>query len=579
MEMQSGGAVRNAISRERSAGVPASSIRFARLNREGVTEFVTGTGGTMLGEWAWDKWGKGGPPPQQGGAEFNMTRLNSLNTASSLEVDTRAGDLNLSGRAIANSKVRGDYDNYLLEKRAEEVAKINKDYVEGASAAMALKIGMWTAIGGMAINSALGAASNWWSNKKQEWAMGDYKAAGGGAAYETTNADVQSKNSAFQNPELIAGGEMTQAEYRAEMAKGAHGRTGTYNPYTGQRGKSMIVNESFGASASGIAQIQENYPSTIKSSETPAGTKYPHSISKGNIWVNPKEYNAAKKAGSGHNFNVRVYTFPESISTYDQVRSRTSTFSPTFSEMASKYGTPAAEDIVIEANAAGGSIKKTKSEQISDHVIKSKVRAAKRENPLLSSLKFERGGAVPSMLTNGEFVFSKNSAESIGPEALTRINQFADGGHVFGRGGIDNVGPVMLQEGEFVVRAESARKMESRQPGILSLLNEKPRVARGLLGYHDGGVVGNSTPLTMTTEDIEKAPRASSTPEVKGGSGEVTNNINISVNVAKDGSATVTEDAGGEGDYSQAKGLSEKIKSSVLDVIIQEKRIGGSLYF
>ena len=183
------------------------------------------------------------------------------------------------------------------------------------------------------------------------------------------------------------------------------------------------------------------------------------------------------------------------------------------------------------------------------------------------------------MLTNGEFVFSKKSAEAIGPEALTKINRFAEGGHVFGRGGIDNVGPVMLNEGEFVVRAESARRMESKTPGILSMLNERPQAARGLLGYQEGGPVGSTTPAPMQSAVYEANPTSEPKATTEGGESGVTNNINISVNVASDGSASVTTNSEEGSDYSQAKGFSEKIKSSVLDVIQQEKRVGGSLSF
>ena len=84
-------------------------------------------------------------------------------------------------------------------------------------------------------------------------------------------------------------------------------------------------------------------------------------------------------------------------------------------------------------------------------------------------------------------------------------------------------------------------------------------------------------PATMKSDVYETNPSSQSTDTAQGGELGVTNNINISVNVASDGSASVTTDSEGGSDYSQAKGFSEKIKSSVLDVIRQEKRVGGSL--
>ena len=61
------------------------------------------------------------------------------------------------------------------------------------------------------------------------------------------------------------------------------------------------------------------------------------------------------------------------------------------------------------------------------------------------------------------------------------------------------------------------------------------------------------------------------------GSSATTNNINVSVKIDSSGRETVESSAEGEGSYQREKDLSMKIKSAVLEVIRQEKRVGGEL--
>ena len=66
-----------------------------------------------------------------------------------------------------------------------------------------------------------------------------------------------------------------------------------------------------------------------------------------------------------------------------------------------------------------------------------------------------------------------------------------------------------------------------------------------------------------------------------GGSGGNVGSINITVNVDKSGSTTQTQStSGGSAIDEQAggKGLAERIRSTVVNVINEEKRVSGSLF-
>ena len=136
-----------------------------------------------------------------------------------------------------------------------------------------------------------------------------------------------------------------------------------------------------------------------------------------------------------------------------------------------------------------------------------------------------------------------------------RIGRYATGGHVSGKSGIDQI-PAMLSEGEYVVRASSARQLG------------KPMLDRINAGkFNDGGAV---TPLTESSET--------------GTSGGNTNNINITVNMDKgSGKSEKKDDKGGanpkdsSADQEKSSQLAEKVKQQVISVIMDEKRPGGLL--
>jgi hypothetical protein len=135
------------------------------------------------------------------------------------------------------------------------------------------------------------------------------------------------------------------------------------------------------------------------------------------------------------------------------------------------------------------------------------------------------------------------------------IRNYASGGYISGKSGIDQI-PAMLSEGEYVIRASSARQIG------------KPMLDRINSGkFNDGGPVDKSG--------------VSSTEESSGN----TNNINISINIegssVKDQSGEAgfggTGIAAGDNKKEGVKAFSEKIKQQIVSVIVEEQRPGGLL--
>jgi hypothetical protein len=132
-----------------------------------------------------------------------------------------------------------------------------------------------------------------------------------------------------------------------------------------------------------------------------------------------------------------------------------------------------------------------------------------------------------------------------GGEAMSK------GGMVRGSAGIDKVGPIMLDRGEYVIKASSVNKIEKQYPGFFEQLNSAK--------MKDGGVVDpSSSQVSNTTETVNNTDSSSS-------------NVTVNINVSSGGGSSV--DGGGAGDQA----LASKIKEAVVGVISQEKRVGGML--
>jgi hypothetical protein len=210
-------------------------------------------------------------------------------------------------------------------------------------------------------------------------------------------------------------------------------------------------------------------------------------------------------------------------------------------------------------------------------------------------LKKANGGSIPAMLTAGEAVIPQPIARRIGYDNLNKMNTTGQIPVVKGKGGIDNVGPVGLSEGDFVIRKSSTEKLLRENPTMMRFAMQNPEgFKRGEQGYYQGGIVGTTpTAPRISTAPQQKTQTSSSPvnrlqpmldamqPSTNNASSnttnnDVTNNINVNVTVDQNGREKVSTETS-EGSYEQEQKLAMKIKTKVLEVIREEKRIGGEL--
>jgi len=125
------------------------------------------------------------------------------------------------------------------------------------------------------------------------------------------------------------------------------------------------------------------------------------------------------------------------------------------------------------------------------------------------------------------------------------------GGKVHGPGGIDKVGPVMLDKGEYVVKASSVQKVEKKYPGFFNKLNT--------IKMNQGGIVDS--------------PESKKTETVNTQSENQTNSSNVTVNINVSPNGSVSTEGGGPNEQEFAS----RIKDAVVNVISQEQKIGGVL--
>lgn len=203
------------------------------------------------------------------------------------------------------------------------------------------------------------------------------------------------------------------------------------------------------------------------------------------------------------------------------------------------------------------------------------------------------GGSIPAMLTAGEGFIPAPIAKRIGYGNLEAMNRSGSLPIVQGKGGVDNVGPVGLSEGDFIIKKSSTDKLMKENPNMLRFALQNPEgFKKGDTGYYEGGIVGTdgatsiSQPGLATSssgqpvnriQPLMEAAQAQQQEKVQHSqNNEVTNNINVNVTIDSSGNERVETDSS-QGSYEQEQDLAMKIKSSVLEVIREEKRIGGEL--
>ena len=120
-----------------------------------------------------------------------------------------------------------------------------------------------------------------------------------------------------------------------------------------------------------------------------------------------------------------------------------------------------------------------------------------------------------------------------------------------GPAGIDKVGPVMLDRGEYVIKASSVNKVEKQYPGFFDRLNS--------IKMNEGGSVAEAASKVTNTENTTNEDNSSSS------------NVTVNINVSSGGETTA------EGGGQSQQDFAYKIKDAVIGVIANEKRVGGML--
>lgn len=123
------------------------------------------------------------------------------------------------------------------------------------------------------------------------------------------------------------------------------------------------------------------------------------------------------------------------------------------------------------------------------------------------------------------------------------------GGPVSGESGIDRI-PAMLSEGEYVIRADAARKIG--RPALEQINSGR---------YNTGGIVASNSAGTSAQDS----------------GGSMSNNISITVNVSDSGTSESKEKEGSNDKKDKMDKMSARIKDQVVTVIKEESRPGGLL--
>jgi hypothetical protein len=171
-----------------------------------------------------------------------------------------------------------------------------------------------------------------------------------------------------------------------------------------------------------------------------------------------------------------------------------------------------------------------------------------------SSIESNQDGRGPALYQKDKTEYNRlvDKTKKINSGFFGSLEHMNAGGQVTGPAGIDKVGPVMLDSGEYVIKSNSAKGIEKDFPGLLDKLNAGA-------GFAEGGSVGDQV-----------APASSSKT-----SNSTSNNVTVNISVGANGSASTQVQ--GQSENQNAEGLGSRLKEAVLGVIASEKRVGGML--
>ena len=472
----------------------------------------------------------------------------ALNTHSSLNIDPTGN--RMSAKYKANDSYRQDYGKYLLDKYQHDVDTNNQKVKSRASTAQ----GIVNGIGFMGIGMAASAA-------------GDYAKAGG-FTKEGRMAMRAEKDAAeyAANPQAYAPPAKGSERMPYRVTGNSFG-TASSNPAGIGGGVTNNVSNSTqagnnyntgGMNFNSSRSIQSNLNkvndySWTKNNNLSSGLKNPYQLNQGGMIKmssggkvhNPgqtrrENFNPSETGMAGVTNNT--YNSNKSIGNHHTM----STSGLEASNRAGMAGVTMSTSGLEASNRAGmaGVTNNTynSNKSIGNH------------HTMGKTLNLSRSSQLNSSKTN-DLSWTNNNNLSEKLKDSYQLNQggmikMSSGGKVHGPGGIDKVGPVMLDRGEFVIKSSSVNKIEKQSPGFFNRLNS--------MKMYEGGIVDPSAKAVASTTESGNTQNSSS-------------NVTININVSSGGETSVS---GGE---AKQQAFASKIKEAVVGIISQEKRVGGML--
>ena len=520
-------------------------------------------GGTGLAAYMGRDKSPAGSPPEP-------PNMNKLNTSSTLDLDIR--DPRLSSKFRKMDTTSQEYGKYLLEKYDYNVQKQNKKVADRAQYISSIGNAI-ASFAGAAIGNKIGDSIG---NRVNGARMnGNGYSVGKGPSGEVVKIHRDSKGKLYameggKKVDFMAGDGKSLSPASKHMSDWAveNGKTGTgalsgkdaakwWSSYTAS-GRPGFAEKFSAPSASlvGMTESMQRKDLVVGAAET-------------TNFIENNQYSAkGNKRWRQDMGNVSMKLLDDPNSPYHRSGFTTKELMQYMNQGGSITNNSASSKTVINKNI----------EQELNRIFNESI------SPQAKPMKFSSGGIVnhynkggnvssgPLVFRDGQFMNNPKTGQSLDQEYPGMFNKFSvsqsmrgysDGGSVRGPAGIDKVGPVMLDEGEFVIKSRSVQKMEREYPGMLEKLNSGG-------GFADGGMVSNQNSNTSNTNNTSSQSNSSNTED--NSSNNVTVNINVGSSSDSGGSTSV------EGNATQGQtAMAGKLKAAVLQVLAEEQRVGGML--
>ena len=503
-----GGGVQN-ISRQRTKDQNWNDIGYG----------VGMMGGTALGAYMGrKKQAPGAGPPEP-------PKMNKLNTSSTLDLDIR--DPRLSSRFRKMDTTSQDYAKYLLDKYEYNVQKQNKKVADRAKYIGQIANSL-ASLAGAAIGSSIGnSIQNRYNGAKMN---GSGMNVGKGPSGEVVKIHRDKTGNVYateggRRVNFMAGDGKTQSPAAQHMSDWA-----VQNDKTGSKLSGKDAAEWWSSyTASGRPGFADNFKAKTSASNSELwATNYNIARAKSGVEAQQAGKGLTSMAAIDKNYSMAENkAWSQNFGSHIPMSLNTDSSSPYYRAL---------EDLKY---ASGGSV--TNSTAMNQTTINKQVEQNLNRiyndaiTPQAKAMKYFLGGTVNN---------------------YGNIKGYSEGGSVTGPAGIDKVGPLMLDEGEFVIRSRSVQKMEREYPGMLDRLNKSG-------GFAEGGLVSNQN---------SNSSNVSSSNTENNSNNNVTVNINVGSS-SSDSGATSVEGNATEGQTAMAG----KLKAAVLQVIAEEQRVGGML--